>query len=253
MQGRGRCGANGRCERRPLSETMISSPGSTDADIGRADDVERHRLGGEDVGIAEPAHHQRPDAERIAAGDHPLAGQAEQRIGALDLLQRIDEAVEQGAVGRGRDEVDDDLGVAGRLEDRAAPVEVAAQPHRVGDIAVMGDREAARGELGEQRLDVAQRGLAGGRIADMADRGIAGERGGSPRPCRNCRRHGPSPGGEWKTRPSQLVMPAASWPRCWSACRPSATIAEALSAPQMPKTPHSSRSLSSSNGLVVSI
>ena len=39
----------------------------------------------------------------------------------------------------------------------------------------MGDREAALGEIGEQRLDVAQRGLAGGRIADMADRGAAGE------------------------------------------------------------------------------
>ena len=39
----------------------------------------------------------------------------------------------------------------------------------------MGDGEAARGELGEQRLDVAQGGLAGGRIADVADAGIAGE------------------------------------------------------------------------------
>ena len=47
---------------------------------------------------------------------------------------------------------------------------VAAQLHRVGQIAVVGDREAALGKLGEQRLDVAQRGLAGGRIADMADR-----------------------------------------------------------------------------------
>jgi hypothetical protein len=48
---------------------------------------------------------------------------------------------------------------------------VAAQLHRVRDVAVVRDREAARGKLGEQRLDVAQRGLAGGRIADMADRG----------------------------------------------------------------------------------
>src|SRR5262245_9018615 len=48
-------------------------------------------------------------------------------------------------------------------------------------------------------------------------------------------------------------MPAASWPRCCSACRPSATKLEAVSAPQIPKMPHSSRSLSSSNGLVVSM
>ena len=34
----------------------------------------------------------------------------------------------------------------------------------------MGDREAAAGELGEERLDVAEAGAAGGGIADMADR-----------------------------------------------------------------------------------
>ena len=49
-------------------------------------------------------------------------------------------------------------------------IERGAQRHRVGQIAVMGDREAALGKIGEQRLDVAQRGFAGGRIADMADR-----------------------------------------------------------------------------------
>src|SRR4051794_22237626 len=57
---------------------------------------------------------------------------------------------------------------------------------------------------------------------------------------------------EWKCLPSKLVMPAPSWPRCWSACRPKAAKLAALSAPQMPNTPHSSCSLSSSNGLVVS-
>ena len=45
--------------------------------------------------------------------------------------------------------------------------------HRVREIAVVRDREAAFGKLGEQRLDVAKRGLAGGRIADMADRRCA--------------------------------------------------------------------------------
>ena len=44
---------------------------------------------------------------------------------------------------RGGDEVDDRFGVAGRLEDRAAADELAPQLHRVGDIAVMRDREAA--------------------------------------------------------------------------------------------------------------
>src|SRR5262249_7341968 len=41
-------------------------------------------------------------------------------------------------------------------------------------------------------------------------------------------------------------MPAASWPRCWSACRPSAVIAAASGWPNTPKTPHSSRNRSPS-------
>src|SRR5690348_4677545 len=39
----------------------------------------------------------------------------------------------------------------------------------------MADREAAEGELGEERLHVAQDGVAGRGIADMADRGMAPE------------------------------------------------------------------------------
>ena len=49
-------------------------------------------------------------------------------------------------------------------------ISAARKRHGVGEVAVMGDREAAFGQVGEQWLHVAQRGLAGGRIADMADR-----------------------------------------------------------------------------------
>ena len=54
-----------------------------------------------------------------------------------------------------------------------APAANELPPERepVGQIAVMGDREAAGLELGEQRLDIAQHGFAGGGIAHMADRG----------------------------------------------------------------------------------
>src|SRR5579883_50398 len=56
---------------------------------------------------------------------------------------------------------------------------------------------------------------------------------------------------EWKRRPSKETTPTASWPRCCRACRPSAVIAAASGWLQMPKMPHSSLSLSSSKGLVV--
>jgi hypothetical protein len=65
--------------------------------------------------------------------------------------------------------VDDDLRVGGRLADRAVADEVAAERQAVGEVAVVGDGEAAAVELGEERLDVAQDRLAGGRVAHVAD------------------------------------------------------------------------------------
>ena len=68
-----------------------------------------------------------------------------------------------------RRQMDDGLGVGGRLEDRALAHQFVAQRMRVGEIAVMRDGDAAAREIGEHRLDVAGDGAAGGRIAHMAD------------------------------------------------------------------------------------
>ena len=134
------------------------------ADIFGADQIERDGFGGEDIGIADPAHHQGPDTQRIAAGDHAFGGHADQRIGALDLFQRVDELVEQGAIFGGRQQMNDHLGIAGRLEDRTMAYQFIAQGHGVGDIAVMGNGKAAGREVGFERLDIAQGARAGGRI-----------------------------------------------------------------------------------------
>src|SRR5690606_10332276 len=76
-----------------------------------------------------------------------------------------------------RDEMDDDFGVRGRLEDCASLDEVALQMVRVRDVAVVRDREAAARKIGEERLDVTQAGAAGGRIAHVADGHLALELG----------------------------------------------------------------------------
>ena len=52
-------------------------------------------------------------------------------------------------------------------------IEVAPQRQRVGQVAVVGDREAAGVEVGEQRLHVAQDGVAGGGVAVVAERDVA--------------------------------------------------------------------------------
>ena len=69
--------------------------------------------------------------------------------------QGVDHPLDQTVAPAGGDEMEDDLGVRRRLEDRAAALQLVLQGHRVGDVAVMRDREAAAGELGEEGLDVA--------------------------------------------------------------------------------------------------
>jgi hypothetical protein len=71
--------------------------------------------------------------------------------------------------------VDDDLGVERRLEQAAARDQLAAQLVGVGQVAVVGDRQPAAGDVDEQRLDVAQDRLAGGGVTIMTDRGVAPE------------------------------------------------------------------------------
>ena len=123
----------------------------------------------------ELADHQRADAERVARADQLLVGERDERIGALELAQPVDEAVDEAVAQRARHEMQDHLGVAGRLHDRAVAHQLAAQRQAVGEVAVVGDGKAAAVELAEQRLHVAQDRLAGGRIAIVADRGAAGQ------------------------------------------------------------------------------
>ena len=119
------------------------------------------------------ANDQRPHAHGIAYADQRVVGHRHQGVGALDLVQGIDQAVDNRVQVAGGDEMDDDLGVAGRLEQAAALDKLVAHRDGIGQVSIMGDRQAAEGEFGEQRLDVAQNRLAGGRIAVVADRRMA--------------------------------------------------------------------------------
>ena len=74
---------------------------------------------------------------------------------------------------RTRQEMQDDFGIGGGLADGAGGDELLAQGQGVGEVAVVGDREAAGVDIGKQRLHVAQRRLAAGRIAIVADGNVA--------------------------------------------------------------------------------
>ena len=81
----------------------------------RADDVERAGLRRQDRAAVELADHQRADAERIARADQLLVGQADEGVGALELAQALDEAVDEAVAARARHQMQDHLGVGGRL------------------------------------------------------------------------------------------------------------------------------------------
>ena len=76
---------------------------------------------------------------------------------------------------RAGDQVEDHLGVRGRLEDRAFADQLVAQGQEVGQVAVVGEGDAAGLEVGEHRLDVADEAAAGGGVAGVADGDVAGQ------------------------------------------------------------------------------
>ena len=138
-----------------------------------ADDVERASLRRQYPSLAEPADNKRPDAERIARADELLMREPDESIGAFDLEQGFDELLDETLLLAARDEVEYHLGVGGRLANSAFLDEGFAQSQRVGEVAVMRQREAAGIEIDEERLHVAQDRVAAGRVADMANGHIA--------------------------------------------------------------------------------
>ena len=170
MQGRAGCSGAKRTDSMPLLGDHDDLAVLDVADEAGADDVEGAGLRGQDVAPVEFAQHQRADAERVAGADQLLVGQRDEGVGAFELriasTKRSTKRLRRERATRWTI----DLGVRGRLADGAVADQVAAQRQAVGEVAVMGDREAAAVELREERLHVAQDRLAGGRVAHVADR-----------------------------------------------------------------------------------
>ena len=116
-------------ERSPPSLITSDLAGLDVADVGRADQIERAGLRAHDPGVAKPAQRQRAEAVRIAHGDQAILRQEHQRKRAADLRDRLDQRLFDRRRPRSRVQVQDHLGVAGRLEDRRrrAPARRAAR------------------------------------------------------------------------------------------------------------------------------
>ena len=148
------------------------------AQVDRADQVERAGFRREHVAHA-PARklhlpeRERAEAVRIASDDDAVIGEKNQGKCAFQLEQGFAQSARQRALARAGHQMQDHFGIAGSLEDRAFPLQFAAQFGRVGDVAVVRHRELALVAGHRERLGIEQNGIAGGRIAGVADGEVA--------------------------------------------------------------------------------
>ena len=160
----------------PSRSTTTTSPGSMSRTYSASIRSSAQVSDANTVAVAQPAHHQRPEAPGVARGDERLGRQEQQREGAHHLVEaRRDRVLEPLAVAA-RVEVQDHLGVRGGLEDRARRLELLAQDRGVHEVAVVADRDRAAVALDQVGLRVRRHGLARGRVAHVADRAVPGER-----------------------------------------------------------------------------
>ncbi len=106
---------------------------------------------------------------RVARDDDAVIGEKDQRERAFKLKQSVAQGAGQSALARMRDQVQDDFGIAGGLEDRPFALQILAQLGRVGDVAVVRDREASFITSDREGLGVEQHGIAGSGVAGVAD------------------------------------------------------------------------------------
>ena len=138
---------------------------------GRAHGVQRAALAGKDVAAAR----QGADAERaITAGvtdRDKLSGRHDhEAVSAFEDVHRLadgdlDAAHPQAVAG---DEVADDLGIGGTMEDGTLVFQLAAQLQSVGQIAVVAEGHSTPAMADDHGLGVGPDAAAGGSVADMA-------------------------------------------------------------------------------------
>ena len=140
-----------------------------------ADDVEGAALRGDAEAVAELAERERPDAVRVAEGDHGALGHHHGRVGALEPRHHRGDRVLDRPRLLDRDQGGDDLRVGGAAEVDPALAQLVVELDRVGQVAVVRERDLAA-VVAPDRLRVLPRAAAGGRVADVADRHVAVER-----------------------------------------------------------------------------
>ena len=123
------------------------------------------------------AHGERPEAARIAGGEDPVAADHDQRKGAFHAAQGVGHGVGQGLLARQRNQMNQHLGVAVGLKDRALAFQLLPDRERVHQVAVVGNGNRSLVGLHHDGLGVQQGRITGRGVAGVADGENAAQRG----------------------------------------------------------------------------
>lgn len=145
------------------------------ADEFGVDQIQRAGFAGEDPGIVNLADAQGAEAVGVTHANKFLLGHDDERVGAFDLLKRVNEMVAAAIKIRLGHQVQNDFAIDGGAENGTAGFEFFAELGGVGEIAVVGDGDLAARAIHGERLGVAQMGRAGGGITGVADGHAADE------------------------------------------------------------------------------
>lgn len=145
----------------------------------RAQHVEGARLARYDPAVAQTADRQRAQSVLVAAGIDAVGRHDQEREGALEHVQRIDDGEDAGPVaepGLLLDQVGQNLAIGRRLEEAALVLKVVAQEFRIDDVPVVRHGEIARIVTEKERLHVLDAAASGRRVAHVADGHVAAQR-----------------------------------------------------------------------------
>jgi len=133
-------------------------------------EVQRAGLARQDVTVAFPPQHERPEPPGIPGGVQRFAHRDQERIRALHPGERVRDLLFDRVPPRAGDEVNDHLGVDRRLEERTLRNHLRPERARVRQITIVDQRQVALVIPHHDRLGVRQAGPAGRRITNVTER-----------------------------------------------------------------------------------
>ncbi len=139
------------------------------ADEFRADQIQGAGLAGEDDGLVESSDDQRPEAERVACGNHLVLAHQYQGVRPMHPGERLGQSpAADRRVGPGN-QMENNFAVRGRLKDGSRRLQFLPEHPGIDQVSVVGDGDLSPTGLHRQGLGILDIAGSGRRVADVTD------------------------------------------------------------------------------------